>query len=214
MLEKNPATIESRPSLSARFAGFIGRAGVRNAAQLDIAPMEDIMPANDVLDQISNNYEGNVALDPEAEDSKALIKALQNGPRLTRPTFLDTSQFSNRQKGDLSVTLQRSSDPIELPVANFVYANQFKNWDTGRGDYKGDVQSSKVIKDHARRRTEAPPIGIVLAEVQPNGLVLFSSIQDGAHRVAAAHLKHDPTIKVGGEILVRRLPTDLIDLPE
>lgn len=165
-----------------------------------------------------SHYGDSLLLDPDDERAVQLLDYFQAGPRLDGSHFLGRpfpKQDDHRPKLLLEVLPRHQ--PIELPLANFVYERQ-GGWLNARGnaqkrDDQGRLRDSRhVIEEYAARSTEAPPIEKVAAYIQPNGLVLYEPVA-GLHRTAAAVMRGDPSIKTKS-LEIRTLDANLMPLPD
>lgn len=211
MAESQQPYIEYNPNLRDQAAGAIGRIGMHALWEPEAAyePQSGSV-VHHVLDTYAARLHGN-ALDPQSEDARLLTEHFHSAPQLESPLFLPGGVKGNAQK--LLTIAARPDAPIQLPVRNFVHATGLEDWNQGRGGYKsghGSGSSRQTIRSYAKKTTPMPPIGMVTAHVQPDGHVLYASVQDGAHRVAAAHLRGDQSIAVGGTVVVKRLSDNVI----
>lgn len=201
---------EYDPTLLDRVSGLIGRLGVRGAQQPEAIPEPLVgLSVNELLDTYeSRNLIGSV-LQPDSEEAKKLLAQFLRAPHLDKPIFIP-DVISTESKRILSIDAT-AKKPVYLPVRDFVYAPGFESWNNGRNNFKFGTTSNKIIRSYARKRTPMPPIGFVSADIQPDGHVFYSAVQDGAHRIAAALLRGDETIPVGNTIIVNRLPKNIIN---
>jgi uncharacterized ParB-like nuclease family protein len=199
-----PAPTETRPPLRTRMAAYLGYSGTHGAlAEVSAQPDPKGEDVFEVLEDIQTGEDTMTTLSPENPGMPRLLEAIRHTEPLSKPTFIAAESL----KGSSVAVIKASPEkPVELPVRNFVFAAGMQDWNKGREA----KESHKRIKDYARKNTEAPPIGMVVANVQPDGRTLYAAVQDGAHRLAAAHRRGDATIQVGGEILVKRLPENII----
>lgn len=191
---------EYDPSLLMRASGYIGSLSVRSGeappAEADYAGP----PLNEVLD-------GVIGQGPlSADEAHLVIRALHASPRLKAPLFVQGLPISDR-----IAALSADAGPVYLPTSNFVYAAGMADWVHGHGRRVDDrLTGNQLIRSYARKRSTPPPISFVSVDVQPDGLALYSSVHDGGHRVAAAHLRGDPFVPVGSNITIRRLPRNVV----
>lgn len=201
--------IEYHPSPIDRAAGAIG--ALRMRGQVDLFPQPQGKPdIHALLDDFEASGNIGTTLDPASEAARLLIEQFQLSPRLEQPLFLP--EGVQGEKTRLLAVDVDPENPIKLPVSNFVYASTFEDWNKGRAGTRtpGGITSRERIRSYARQATPMPPIGFVSANIQPDGRVLYASIQDGAHRVAAAHLRGDEYIDVGRSVVVHRLSKDIL----
>jgi hypothetical protein len=95
-----------------------------------------------------------------------------------------------------AIVIDARDEPLEFPLSAIVSAEGFESWETGRGTstLKDDKPSPAVIQDYASRSSEIPPVDHATAVILPDGGVAVMSTN--AHRIAAAKLKGQATIKV------------------
>lgn len=97
-----------------------------------------------------------------------------------------------------------TADGIDVPLDMFVYASGFKSWAVGNtgkpilqeseyGSY--DTRSIDVMKHYAALPSVLPPINTVNVYVQPNGKIFADNANGGSHRLGAAILRGDSTVK-------------------
>lgn len=68
-----------------------------------------------------------------------------------------------------------------------------KSWESAYGD--GEMNSLDVIKHYAGLPTELPPVSEIRVMIQPDGRILCDNGEGDSHRIAAAILRGDKTIK-------------------
>ncbi|HEX7483939.1 MAG TPA: hypothetical protein VF281_02175 [Candidatus Saccharimonadales bacterium] len=95
------------------------------------------------------------------------------------------------------------SSPFAIPASLFVSASGFESW-AGRRDgidqpwhsmYGAESMSSiNVMKHYASLETEIPPVSEVNVFVQPDGY-MFADNNEESHRIGAAFLRGDTTVK-------------------
>jgi len=108
-----------------------------------------------------------------------------------------------------------SSESFEIPTRVMVSATGFESW-LGRNDTAGregmgeksialrgfsyDVKSVSLdaIKAYASQKTELPPVADVHLYVQPDGLAFAGNGSGDSHRIGAAILRGEKTIKATG----------------
>jgi hypothetical protein len=121
---------------------------------------------------------------------------------LSAKAFLDVSRYGNKTR---SVTVEAKKDsPLEVPSDSIVYAEGFTSWQ-GQGEgrrrnanseYGNEEMSSlDVIKHYAGLPTEIPPVGEIRAYIQPDGTVFCDNESGDSHRIAAALLRGQATVK-------------------
>ena len=209
-LETTPHTVEAHPSRVAKLSGRVGRLAVRlrngtSRTATAARPFETV------------GVKGLPPLPVESPMGRLLADNLRATPRLERTTWVGTEQF--RCSTPVFSFDFSKGGTVRVPVANFIHAAGFESWQ-GRGgnvkfdQYSNNQGSRQTIARYARKSTPMPPINGAVAYAQPNGMVLFSGVGDGSHRLAAAHLRGDETIEVGGSLSVRQLDHDIMPLPE
>lgn len=205
-----PRIVEYSPSFLDKTAGAIGSIGMRG--QVDALPELSGTPdIHALLDDFEASGKFDTVLDPASEAARLLIEQFQLSPRLESPIFLPDGLQAAKSRL-LAVEVDPRS-PIKLPVRNFVYASDFQDWNKGKEGTRtpGGMTSRERIRSYARKSSPMPAIGFVSANIQPDGRVLYSSVQDGAHRIAAAHLRGDEYIDVGRTVVVSRLSNNVLD---
>lgn len=207
----HPDFVEYRqpPRLVDQIMRLVGRGVVATSATIVENSRYDGPSVNELLDEHEARGTKTV-FGPSSEEARMLAASLRQGPRLSSPLFAT----SEMPRGNESVKIAaRDEWPVSLPSRNFVWAPEMVNWVDGREHPKftgdGTVESDQLIRDYARRSTLAPPIGTVIAHVQPNNLVVYSVALDGAHRTAAAMMR-DENVLVGDTIHFERLEEDII----
>jgi hypothetical protein len=200
-------------------SGHLGRLGVRlfknQQTEINNETFDASPKINEFLDKYETQLENglpsaDLQYDNNNDEVAKLVDTLEHAPQLDRPVFLP--EINTLESKKILTINPTTEEPIfYLPTNNFVYAIDMENWDIGRKGPKSGESSRKIIIDYARQRTPPPPIGYVCGYVQPNGLVLYSVIQDGAHRVAAAIRRGDKSIAVGRPISIRRLSKNIIE---
>jgi hypothetical protein len=135
---------------------------------------------------------------------------------LTSPRLQDSTFRRIDAPNTITTPVAEVGDIIALPVSNFIAAPEFTDWINGRSDGKKNGRvSKKVIAEYAKQPSEtAPPISMAIAYRQPNGLVAYELVGDGAHRLAAAKKRGDEYIKVINGVSLVELEQDYIELPE
>lgn len=107
------------------------------------------------------------------------------------------------------ITVEGSRDnPIEVPTGLMVGAQCFDSWkgyDGGRGGkgisgkyaehYDRQASSYDVIKHYASLPTELPAISTAYLFIQPNGIIFGDNGSGDSHRLSAAILRGDETIR-------------------
>lgn len=202
MTEATPPNqlVESNPTVRAKISSLIGRIGTRGTT---IDYDGDSLRGPDI-NTVLDSYERRTDLAPDSPEADRLVEAMRHCQPLEKPTFMSSRVFAHGPT--VAIISASVAHPVSLPTRNFISAPAMIDWDHGRDT----TTSRRKIRAYTRHSSQAPPIGMVAAYVQPDGRTLFSAIQDGAHRIAAAHLRGDPTILVGNSIAVYRTPQNIL----
>ena len=142
--------------------------------------------------------------------------------------FLDKRPFFDTDDMELSgnrvrINHEPDSDPFFVDSSIFVCASGFESW-RGRGDGidgkkewsskygEGgpDSTSLDTIKHYASLTTDLPPVDKVNIYVQPNGRMFANNDIEDSHRIAAAFLRGDKTIKANNIEFIK-LDKNIID---
>ncbi|MGC1176574.1 MAG: hypothetical protein WA843_00745 [Candidatus Saccharimonadales bacterium] len=211
------AAIKYNPDRLDRISGLLGRFGVWSSGGVGLSAHRSREGERHTLHELLDHYETNDQgsdLAPESAEATALLGLLKSGAQLEKPLFLpDLKEVDKRRVCAIKASF---SEWTWLPVRNFVLAPGLEDWNQGRDGTKFDPQSGRsrgsrqIIRNYARRGTPMPAIDLVSANVQPNGTVLYRVVRDGAHRVAAAHLRGDEEIAVANTIHINRLSENLV----
>lgn len=130
---------------------------------------------------------------------------------LDRKDFIDTYSVFKNNKG-LSMIIKSEDGSIDFPVSLFSAAAGFDSW-RGRsdgglksyiskyGNFKGD--SLEAIKHYAGLETPVPLVDYVRVFIQPDGQVFADNHRADSHRIAAAYLKGDKSIKANRVQIIR-----------
>lgn len=111
---------------------------------------------------------------------------------------------------------------IEVPTGLIVSASGFESWEgrsplydkSWESDYgHGHMSSINVIKHYAGLSTELPPVGLIRIFVQPDGRMFADNGSEDSHRIAAAMLRGDETIKTK-EADVYKVERNYLDGPD
>lgn len=189
---------------------LMGAVGVRGAAE-PLAVPEHAVPTIEALEDISAEGMARPLLTVEDEQAQHLIASYAAGPRLQRSLYLQDREALHND--DMVATVEGSAEtPILLPAANFVFAPGLDGW---RGRIRGAnaASSAPLIRQYAGKGDQAPPVGVVFAYTQPNGVTLFKGVGDGAHRIAAAKANGDVAVPAY-QVQAYRLSRDLLPLSE
>ena len=137
---------------------------------------------------------------------------------LTNKTFIETEGLSDDTANQLSVTTIEGTDPdgqpapVEIPLKFMVHAYEFGSWqgkndrDTGEEGMRvrsltskkfGHTQATSidVMKAYASETTELPAVGLVNLYVQPDGKIFGDNHDGDSHRIGAAMLRGQKSIK-------------------
>ena len=211
-----PEFFRSEVVQTSRLRSILGRMGMHQEV---VHKHDSGEMTNDALDEIAAIDTG-TDMPPQLNSGDRrvwrLVDGYNDGPKLAEPLYRKPGTYVDAYT-EVAAVHPRWGESVNLPVANFVYAAGLEDW-TGAGRYKGGVgvravASKKVIREYASRPTPMPPVGIVFAYTQPNGLTFYKLVQDGAHRLAAAKARGDKTIPVQGQIVACRVDRDYIPLP-
>ncbi|MEK7594806.1 MAG: hypothetical protein AAB436_04165 [Patescibacteria group bacterium] len=150
---------------------------------------------------------GRITIKGQEPEATKLVSELQTKAANTETSFIPNESFQALiDRTGPSVLIKSRDNPMEFPLASIVSAQSFESWETGRGPnaIKDGKTSPELIKDYAERSTEIPPVVDATAVILPTGEVVLSS--DEAHRVAAAKLKGQETIKIENLKVYRGVP--------
>lgn len=98
----------------------------------------------------------------------------------------------------------RKGAPLEVPTNLMMYAEGFTSWQgrgegheqTAKSEYGQETMSSlDVIRHYAGLSTEIPPVDEIRVYVQPDGKVFCDNNTGDSHRIAAAMLRGQQSIK-------------------
>lgn len=138
-------------------------------------------------------------------------EAWQHVPSEQIEKYLDSKLFFNKHNIEeedktflFEIDKKRNEEPLTIPLDLVVYASGFKNWQ-GRDKYTlkdwsskygyGTTHSFTVIKHYAGLPTEIPPVSEMNMYIQPDKKVFFDNGDGDSHRIAAAVLRGDTSIK-------------------
>ena len=138
---------------------------------------------------------------------------------LSARPFMDTSHM--RLDGNkIRIRSETKNDSFAIPASLFVSAASFESW-TGRREGigkawsslygYGDTTSLNVMKHYASLETELPPVEFVNVYVQPDGRMFADNDAGDSHRIGAAFLRGDTSVKaenVNFVMLDRNILTD------
>lgn len=197
--------------------------GKAQAIQRELMDLEDFhREGYDIQSRLGfmNHNRGALALRASDERAQSVVRSIAQGAQLGERAFVDGSQIKQAVSDPgRRIFIETGGDdtPLELPLANFVSAENFSSWegrkDTNKVDERGVARpSTDVVQEYANRGSEgAPPIERVQGYIQPNGMIIFAT-GSGSHRTAAAVRRGDQTIKAKSLVL-QEVDQDFIPLP-
>jgi hypothetical protein len=119
----------------------------------------------------------------------------------------DKIKQGDKNRNKIAVDAE-AGENIEVPLSVIVSVAGFDSWKgrTGEGsekkvsgeyasNYNGPLDSHDLVKHYASLPTELPAVNEVRLFVQPNGIIFGDNVNGDSHRVAAAILRGDKTIK-------------------
>lgn len=126
---------------------------------------------------------------------------------LSDKLFMDTYGLASSDTPAIQIRAE-AGDYMEIPLDLIVNASGFGSW-AGRegvgsgkdvsGKYKDayehKIKSIDVIKHYASLPSELPPVSEIRIYVQPDGTMFADNTSGDSHRIAAAILRGDKTIK-------------------
>lgn len=124
-------------------------------------------------------------------------------------TFFETNQARRESSETRKLVIDtHKEEPLEIPLDLIVNAAGFDSWlgREGHGSgkqvtgkyqqqYDSKIPSLEVIKHYASLPSELPPVGRIDLYIQPNGVIFGDNNEGDSHRIAAAILRGDTTIK-------------------
>ncbi len=129
---------------------------------------------------------------------------------LAKRVFVDTDRIKGRaHQNRVHIEAQSEDSPIEIPLDLIVYLEGFDSW-LGRGIegsdtkdvggeyskyYDGKISSLDLIKHYASLPSDLPPVDTIRLFIQPDGTIFGDNASGDSHRIAAAALRGDTTIK-------------------
>lgn len=134
-----------------------------------------------------------------------------------RPSTVDSD--GNRVRQIDMTAFGEHAKPLEVPLDLIVDAAGFDSWRgrAGLGSYKvvegeysrayggGNIHSEDLIKHYASLTTELPSVTHINIYVQPDGVMFANNGEGDSHRIAAAILRGQQTIKTS---LLTVIPID------
>lgn len=137
-----------------------------------------------------------------------------------------TEPYDIRQEGQRKIQIEAADDPVDIPLDMLVNAEGFDSWEGRDGQrgaekrvqsqyssfYNAKSKSLDVIKHYASLPTEIPPVSTISLFVQPNGVIFGDNDMGDSHRIAAALLRGDETIKANS-VVIRAVDRDIFELP-
>ncbi len=126
--------------------------------------------------------------------------------------YLNQKPFAASPKareGGVKIVAQ-TSKPIEIPIALLTSVQGFNDW-TGRHGTKsweskfgmGSTDSLTVIKHYAGLNTDLPPVGEIVVTIMPDGTTFCDNGSGDSHRISAAILRGDKTVKTKNVIFIK-----------
>lgn len=153
-----------------------------------------------LLGSLATANQVEIVHNPEGEMSESFQKILAaTYPGEAGYGTIDTGNRPSQSIADIE-------EVVLLPVAGFISAPGFVNWQDGRGDNPKNGSSSKLrIKNYSKRTGEtASPIQQVvvvhLTDDVGGDQYRFQLYGDGAHRLGAAVRRGDEYIRVSGGV--------------
>lgn len=128
-------------------------------------------------------------------------------------SYLESVPFLPEVPVEKGTVIISSADgqPFDVPLSLIKHAAGFeswkgreaatKSWDSEYG--AGKMSSLDVIKHYAGLSTELPPVGEIRVFVQPDGKIYCDNGSGDSHRIAAALLRGDGSIKAKNLQFVR-----------
>lgn len=129
---------------------------------------------------------------------------------LSKRRFIDTTTVQGAaQPNDMRIETGRGDQPLDVPLDLIAGLPSFDSW-LGRGVagstekkvsgpyakyYNRKAPSHELIKHYASLPSELPPVDTVRLFIQPDGTVFGDNAGSDTHRIAAAVLRGDTTIK-------------------
>lgn len=135
--------------------------------------------------------------------------------------FKNTERIYDKRadKNVLSIRAEKD-EPFDIPLDLVVYAQGFDSWKGRHGSgkhtsgpygdlYEGNQRSLDTIKHYASLPSELPPVDEMRIFIQPDGKIFCDNGSGDSHRIAAAILRGDSTVKAE-RVSVARLKQNLI----
>lgn len=105
----------------------------------------------------------------------------------------------------------KEGEPFEVPLDLINNASGFDDWQGRKGSSKswqsdfgsGNMASLDVIKHYAALPTELPPVGEIRVMISPDGKISCDNGSGDSHRISAAILRGETTIKANKLQFVR-----------
>ena len=122
-------------------------------------------------------------------------------------SYLEARKFVSHvdsELGRVCITPAKAGELFEVPLSLVVGAADFDSWSgSARTDKSwnstygnGEMTSLDVVKHYAALPTELPPVSEMRIIIQPDGKILCDNGEGDSHRIAAAILRGDKTLKV------------------
>lgn len=143
---------------------------------------------------------------------------------LNNRIFYDTSSLNRRSGDQPRVIIKAAKDqPLEVPLDIVIHAAGFDSWQGRQGAHSGKdvagefakhydrkIDSLDVIKHYAALPSELPAVSELNLYVQPNGVIFADNGEGDSHRIAAAILRGQPTIKTDS-IKIRNIDENIFE---
>lgn len=145
-----------------------------------------------------------------AENEADSWRAVSKDEALNYLTKREFKQHMHPEDGMIMID-STEGEPFEVPLDLVKNASGFddwrgrkssnKPWESEYGD--GEMASLDVIKHYAGLPTEIPPIGEIRVMISPDGKITCDNGSGDSHRISAAILRGDTTIKANKLHFVR-----------
>ncbi len=126
---------------------------------------------------------------------------------LNSRVFFDTTSIHSHQAtpNTLAIRAEKAAE-FEIPIDLIVYAQGFDSWEGRHGSgksvnskysslYNRNAKSLDVIKHYASLQSELPPVDEIRVFVQPDGTIFCDNGSGDSHRIGAAMLRGEKTVK-------------------
>lgn len=140
---------------------------------------------------------------------------------LSKRIFKNTHGMSSLGAEPNKLSIRANKDEsFDIPLDLVVHAQGFDSWMGRFGSgkritgpygkyYDGNQRSIDTIKHYASLPSELPPVSEIRVFMQPDGKLFCDNGSGDSHRIAAAMLRGDTTIKAE-RVTVQRLATNII----